>query len=94
MVEEGGVGIYVYQSLADQAVRTDSHIGTVVDLHATSVGKAYLAHLPTTDSTRCLTAWRSTIRRPRRFTDAEALRTELDEIAERGRSAFRDRPPG
>jgi len=32
MVEEGGVGIYVYQSLADQAVRTDSHIGTVVDL--------------------------------------------------------------
>jgi len=41
MVEEGGVGIYVYQSLADQAVRTDSHIGTVVDLHATSVGKAY-----------------------------------------------------
>jgi len=52
MVEEDGIGIYVYQSLADQAVRTDSHIGTVVDLHATSVGKGVPRTSPTISSTR------------------------------------------
>jgi len=89
MVEEGGVGIYVYQSLADQAVRTDSHIGTVVDLHATSVGKAYLAHLSDDRLDALLDRVAFDDQTPQTLTDAEALRTELDEIAERG-YAFND----
>jgi len=79
MVEEGGVGIYVYQSLADQAVRTDSHIGTVVDLHATSVGKAYLAHLSDDRLDALLDRVAFDDQTPQTLTDAEALRTELDE---------------
>ena len=89
MVEDDGVGIYIYQSLADQAVRTDSHIGTVVDLHATSVGKAYLAHLPDDRLDEVLEAISFTEQTPETLTEVESLRTELDEIAERG-YAFND----
>lgn len=89
MVEEDGVGIYVYQSLADQAVRTDSHIGTVVDLHATSVGKAYLAHLSDDRLDAALDGVTFDEQTPDTLTDAGALRAELDEIAERG-YAFND----
>ena len=89
MVEENGVGIYIYQSLADQAVRTDSHIGTVVNLHATSVGKAYLAHLPADEREEHIERGAFPEKTPNTLTDSEALRTELDEIAERG-YAFND----
>lgn len=89
MVEDDGVGIYIYQSLADQAVRTDSHIGTVVDLHATSVGKAYLAHLPDDRLDEVLEAISFTKQTPDTLTEVESLRAELDEIAERG-YAFND----
>jgi DNA-binding IclR family transcriptional regulator len=88
MVEENGVGIYIYQSLADQAVRTDSHIGTVVNLHATSVGKAYLAHLPEEERAAFLEQDLPE-KTPDTLTDSEALQAELDEIAERG-YAFND----
>lgn len=89
MVEDDGVGIYIYQSLADQAVRTDSHIGTVVDPHATSVGKAYLAHLPDDRLDEVLEAISFTEQTPETLTEVESLRAELDEIAERG-YAFND----
>jgi len=89
MVEENAVGIYIYQSLADQAVRTDSHIGTVVDLHATAVGKAYLAHLPGAHLERILDQAELGEQTPNTLTDRETLRAELDEIADRG-YAFND----
>jgi DNA-binding IclR family transcriptional regulator len=88
MVEENGLGIYIYQSLADQAVRTDSHIGTVVNLHATSVGKAYLAHLPDGERKRFLEGDLPG-KTPDTLTDPEVLRAELDDIADRG-YAFND----
>lgn len=89
MVEENAVGIYIYQSLADQAVRTDSHIGTIVNLHATSVGKAYLAHLPDDRLEAVLDQLELGEQTPETLTDRETLRAELDEIAERG-YAFND----
>lgn len=46
MVEENGEGIYIYQTKADSAIQTDSHIGTTTPMHATAVGKSYLAFLP------------------------------------------------
>lgn len=89
MVEENAVGIYIYQSLADQAVQTDSHIGTVVGLHATAVGKAYLAHLPDDRLEAILDRLELGEQTPNTLTDRAALRAELDEIAERG-YAFND----
>ena len=84
MVEEDGVGIYIYQSLADQAIRTDSHIGTVINLHATSVGKAYLAALPDEQRAEVLDRMDLTAQTPKTLTDRATLESELDEIADRG----------
>ena len=84
MVEESGVGIYIYQSLADQAIRTDSHIGTTVPLHATSVGKAYLAHLSEGKRRDILDGLAFEAETPHTLTDRETLESELAEIADRG----------
>lgn len=89
MVAENAVGIYIYQSLADQAVRTDSHVGTVVNLHATAVGKAYLAHLPDERLAGVLDRMELTRQTPNTLDDRETLRTELGEVADRG-YAFND----
>lgn len=86
MVEENGVGIYIYQSLADQAVRTDSHIGTIVNLHATAVGKSYLAHLPEEELEAIFDGSELGAQTPNTLTEAESLRTELKEIRQQGYS--------
>lgn len=86
MVEENAMGIYIYQSLADEAVRTDSHIGTVVDLHATAIGKAYLAHLEQHELDAILDQVELREQTPNTLTDWDALRVELDEIAKQGYS--------
>lgn len=46
MVEEHGIGIYLYQATSNQAVRTDVRAGSKVQLHCTATGKAILAFLP------------------------------------------------
>ncbi|WP_332900140.1 MULTISPECIES: IclR family transcriptional regulator [unclassified Haladaptatus] len=46
VVEEHGYGVYVHVATGQHAVETDSRVGTRLYLHATSVGKAILAHLP------------------------------------------------
>jgi len=89
MVEEDAVGVYIYQSLADQAVRTDSHIGTVVDLHATAVGKAYLAYLPEAERSAVLNQLALERRTPNTLTDRKTLKSELEVVADRG-YAFND----
>lgn len=89
MVEEAGAGIYIYQSLADRAVRTDSHIGTIVNLHATAVGKAYLAHLPADKRTTILDNAELSNLTPNTIIDRERLEGQLDDIRDRG-YAFND----
>lgn len=89
MVEENDDGIYIYQSLADQAVRTDTYIGTVVDLHATAVGKAYLAHLTEVELEAILERIDFDEQTPNTLTNREVLRSELEEIADQG-YAFND----
>lgn len=89
MVEEEGAGIYIYQSLADRGVKTDSHVGTVVNLHATAVGKAYLAALPEADRSALLDDAELSEVTPNTVTDRASLEAELAEIAEQG-YAFND----
>jgi len=89
MVEERGRGIYIYQAKADQGIQTDSHIGTVVSLNATAVGKAYLAHLDEDQRGRVLDAVPLQEQTPHTLTDQETLLAELEEIRERG-YAFND----
>lgn len=89
MVREGTEGVYVYQTSGEQAITTDSHIGTRVDLHATAVGKAYLAHLPESDLEEILASSPLEQITEKTTTDREVLLEELEEIREQG-VAFND----
>jgi DNA-binding IclR family transcriptional regulator len=84
MVEERGRGVYIYQSRTEQAVKTDSHVGTTVDLHATAVGKAYLAHLEEGRRHELLDRLDLPKRTESTFTDRERLESELATVREQG----------
>ncbi|MDG5777783.1 IclR family transcriptional regulator [Haloarculaceae archaeon H-GB1-1] len=89
MVEEGGRGVYIYQTRTERAVQTDSHIGTTVDLHATAVGKAYLAHLADDRRAALLDDLDLAELTDSTHTDREELEAELASIREQG-FAFND----
>jgi len=80
--------ILIGRADSDQPVRTFSPLGDISPLHATSIGKAVLAHFPPTELEEYLAA-------PlQKYTDAtivdtEALRQELAEIRTRGYSVNR-----
>lgn len=46
LVEENGMGIYLYLAKSSEAIQTDSYVGFRTHLHSTAVGKAILAYLP------------------------------------------------
>ena len=89
MVEEMDRGVYIYQAKTERAVQTDSHIGTPVDLHATAVGKAYLAHLSEERRSDLLDRLELSERTPSTYTDRDELKDELNTIREQG-FAFND----
>jgi len=83
-VEEHGKGIYIYQSRSEKAVRTDSYIGTERHLHATSFGKAILAHLPERRVTEIIDRHGLPPITDRTTTNREVLFEELETIRDRG----------
>ncbi|MFB6167916.1 MAG: IclR family transcriptional regulator [Haloferacaceae archaeon] len=89
MVEELNRGVYIYQSTTERAVQTDSHIGTTVDLHATAVGKAYLAHLSADKRADLLDQLAFQPRTESTITDRERFEEELATVREEG-VAFND----
>lgn len=84
VVENNGRGIYLYQSLGGDAVRTDSHVGTRVHLHATAVGKTILAHLPEDRVEEILDRHGMPERTEHTITDRDELYDQLREIRDRG----------
>ncbi|WP_408960700.1 IclR family transcriptional regulator [Natrinema sp. 74] len=46
LVEEHGLGIYIYRSMGNEAIQINTYTGESVYLHNTALGKAILAHLP------------------------------------------------
>lgn len=46
VVEEHGRGVYIHVATGSSAVETNSRVGKRLYLHATSVGKCILAHIP------------------------------------------------
>ena len=89
MVEEMDRGVYIYQAKTERAVQTDSHIGTTIDLHATAVGKAYLAHLTEKRQSDLLDRLELSELTPSTYTDRDEFEEELEAIRERG-FAFND----
>ncbi|WP_281193841.1 IclR family transcriptional regulator [Halorubrum sp. F4] len=84
VVENDGRGIYLYQSLGGDAVRTDSHVGTRVYLHANGVGKAILANLPEERIERILDRHGMPGWTEHTITDRDELYEELQDIRDRG----------
>ena len=89
MVEEQDRGVYLYQTRAEGGVQTDSHIGSTVDLHATAVGKSYLAHLPADELADLRERLDLDERTNQTLTDWDDLEAEFETIRERG-YAFND----
>ncbi|MGM0605926.1 MAG: IclR family transcriptional regulator [Halobacteriota archaeon] len=83
-VEEYGRGIYLYQSLGENAVRTDSHLGTRVYLHSCGVGKAILAHLPHNRAEKIIEEYGLPQWTKYTITDEDVLFEELAQIRDRG----------
>lgn len=84
IVEEHGYGVYLYRSRGEKAVSTDSRIGRHISMHASSAGKAILAHLPDervvqiTDEVGLPPVTEHTI------TDPDELIADLERVRERG----------
>ena len=84
VVEENGRGIYLYQALGENAVMTDSHLGTRVYLHATAVGKAILAHLNDEHISEIVDQHGLPAKTDQTVTDRDELETRLQSIKDRG----------
>ncbi|MFW5905634.1 MAG: IclR family transcriptional regulator [archaeon] len=89
MVEENGDGVYIYQAKADSAIQTDSHIGTTTPMHATAVGKSYLAFLPADERRQILDEIAFEPHTQNTITDRESFERSLEEVREAG-VAFND----
>lgn len=46
MVEEHGLGVFLYKAEGDEAVELDTHSGMRVPMQTTALGKSIMAHLP------------------------------------------------
>lgn len=82
MVEEHGIGIYLYQATSDQAIRTDVRAGSKVQLHCTATGKAILAFLPEDRLQQIIDTHGLPELTEKTITDPDTLRDELQTIRE------------
>jgi len=84
MVEEHGVGVYLYISRGGQAVRLDTKPGTRQYLHTSALGKAILAEMDDTRRTSVIDRHGLPAETANTVTDRDTLEAELAEIRERG----------
>jgi DNA-binding IclR family transcriptional regulator len=89
IVEDHGLGTFVFQETGDQAVMTDVRIGKRVNLHTTAAGKAILAHLPRDCVETIIDQWGFPTPTSKTITDLDELWTNLETVRERG-YAFND----
>lgn len=84
IVEEHGRGIYVHTKTMASAVEIDARIGKESYLHASSAGKAILAHLPERRRDEIIERWGLPSLTPNTVSSREALDQELEQIREQG----------
>jgi DNA-binding IclR family transcriptional regulator len=89
IVEQNGIGFYIYDMSGGNAVQTDVRIGKQALLHTTSAGKAILAYLPDEEVRQIIDYWGLPKRTEHTITDEEELLEELHEIREQ-KYAFND----
>lgn len=90
MTEEGGNGVYLYQSRGDYAVNLDTHVGYRIHLHNIAIGKAILAFLPTRRVEEIIDTYGLPGATENTITERSDLLEELDLIRERGYATDRE----
>ncbi|WP_254271330.1 IclR family transcriptional regulator [Haloarcula marina] len=94
-VEEHGEGVYITRAEGGQAVSVDTYAGKRVKLHCTALGKTILAQLPESRVDEIIAIHGLPERTENTITDPAELKTELDEVRERGYAYDREeRLPG
>lgn len=84
LIEEHGRGVYLHRADGNRAVKSNTRAGTVVDLHATGLGKAILAYLPDGRVTEILDRHGMPSQTPNTITDRDVLLEELETVRNRG----------
>jgi IclR family transcriptional regulator, acetate operon repressor len=83
-VPQGDEMVYVYQHDGPGSVKVTARLGTRRPMNCTSLGKAYLAHLPEEELEERLRTLAYVRLTPRSLTTADALRPELQLTRRRG----------
>jgi IclR family acetate operon transcriptional repressor len=84
MVEEHGLGIFLYKAKGEDAVTLDTHPGMRVPLQTTALGKAIFAYMPPDEVDRITEERGLPSVTEKTITDREVLFDELETIREQG----------
>lgn len=84
MVKEKDHGVYIYQATGTRSITTQSRVGTRVELHSTSIGKALLAHQPEEVVDRIIEETGLPAHTRNTFTDPDEFRAELEQVRNEG----------
>lgn len=84
MVEEHGLGSFLYKAKGEDAVTLDTHPGMRVPLQTTALGKTILAHLPEERVEEIIDEYGLPRVTEHTITDRDALFEEFDRIRDQG----------
>lgn len=84
MIEEHGLGVFLYKVKGDDAVALDTHPGMRVPLQTTALGKTIMAHTPREEVERILDEHGLPQVTEHTVTDREELFDEFERIRDRG----------
>jgi DNA-binding IclR family transcriptional regulator len=84
MIEEHGLGVFLYKARGPDAVQLDTHAGMRVPLQTTALGKTIMAFRPRSEVESYLDRHGMPEITERSITDREELFETLDQVRERG----------
>lgn len=84
VIEENGLGVFLYGSQGEHAVKTDAIPGRRMHMHYLSGGKAMLAHMSEREVQQIIERYGLAEKTENTITSEQELREDLDLIRERG----------
>lgn len=84
IIAENGRGIHVHSELGENGIQSNSRVGKIVYLHATSAGKAILASMPQEEVESIVDAYGLPKMTDNTITTRDELFENLEEVRERG----------
>jgi DNA-binding IclR family transcriptional regulator len=84
LVEEHGMGVFLYKQVGGEGVRDDTYLGKRTHLHTTALGKSHLAFMEPTQVDEILQTHGLPMITENTITEESALREELETIRNRG----------